>query len=215
LFLTRSHALTFHIQEDVPTASMQVLNNTMISYGEPIGISFKSGKALKDVAPPLRLEARRNIGTTGLLHFLCYSQSKDDDDFLEGELQSLPPRLFALEDQGNHVAAGSPLVTFHMLPHAGGERVKPAIATLEEYREFWKLGKTDSIVAPVRFHKGLSPKTLTPEKLSPQDFRVEADGPAHEGLGADVDLVGPGPAYERWKATPAYQEWLKAVGQAP
>jgi len=24
-----------------------------------------------------------------------------------------------------------------------------------------------------------------------------------------VDLVGPGPAYERWKKTPEYQEWRK------
>ena len=32
-------------------------------------------------------------------------------------------------------------------------------------------------------------------------------------LGADVDLVGPGPAYERWKKTPEYQQWLKDTGQ--
>ena len=32
-------------------------------------------------------------------------------------------------------------------------------------------------------------------------------------LGADVDLVGPGAAYERWKRTPDYQEWLKDTGQ--
>jgi hypothetical protein len=28
-----------------------------------------------------------------------------------------------------------------------------------------------------------------------------------------VDLVGPGEAYERWKKTPDYQEWLKETGQ--
>src|SRR5262249_17302040 len=32
-------------------------------------------------------------------------------------------------------------------------------------------------------------------------------------LGADVDLVGPGPAYERWQKTPDYQQWLKDTGQ--
>src|SRR5262249_56577324 len=31
--------------------------------------------------------------------------------------------------------------------------------------------------------------------------------------GADVDLVGPGKAYERWKQTPAYQQWLKDTKQ--
>jgi hypothetical protein len=28
-----------------------------------------------------------------------------------------------------------------------------------------------------------------------------------------VDLVGPGAAYERWKKTPEYQQWLKDTGQ--
>jgi hypothetical protein len=208
LFLTRSCALTFHIQEDIPTASLQVLNNTMISHAPPVGFSIGSANALKKVsAPPLRLEARQNIGTAGFLGFLYYSASKETDAFLDRELTSLAPRLVALEDQGNHVAAGSPLVTSSMLPHAGGERFKPTIATLEQYKEFWKLKKTDSILAPVRFQKDLSPKMSAPEKLSPEDFRVHESG--DKGPGADVDLVGPGPAYERWRKTPAYQQWLK------
>ena len=37
---------------------------------------------------------------------------------------------------------------------------------------------------------------------------------ANANPGADVDLVGPGPAYERWRKTPAYQQWLKDSGQA-
>jgi hypothetical protein len=28
-----------------------------------------------------------------------------------------------------------------------------------------------------------------------------------------VDLVGPGPAYERWKKTPEYQQWLNDTKQ--
>ena len=28
-----------------------------------------------------------------------------------------------------------------------------------------------------------------------------------------MDLVGPGPAYERWKKTPEYQQWLKDTEQ--
>ena len=33
-------------------------------------------------------------------------------------------------------------------------------------------------------------------------------------LGANVDLVGPGPAYERFKQTPDYQQWLKDTGRS-
>ena len=39
-------------------------------------------------------------------------------------------------------------------------------------------------------------------------------GPDGKDLGADVDLVGPGPAYERWKKTTEYEEWLKETGQS-
>jgi hypothetical protein len=42
-----------------------------------------------------------------------------------------------------------------------------------------------------------------------------AAGPDGKDLGADVSLVGPSPAYERWKKTPEYQEWLKITGQRP
>ena len=55
----------------------------------------------------------------------------------------------------------------------------------------------------------------TPEKLTPDDFRLRPDSAGYKAgkdgkdLGADVDLVGPGPAYERWKKTPEYQQWLK------
>ena len=42
------------------------------------------------------------------------------------------------------------------------------------------------------------------------DARAGRDG---KDLGADVDLVGPGAAYARWKNTPEYQEWLKETGQ--
>jgi hypothetical protein len=29
-----------------------------------------------------------------------------------------------------------------------------------------------------------------------------------------VDLVGPGTAYERWKQTTEYEQWLEETGQA-
>ena len=55
--------------------------------------------------------------------------------------------------------------------------------------------------------------------ITPDDFRLRADSAGYRAgkdgkdLGADVDLVGPGPAYERWKKTPEYQQWLKDTKQ--
>jgi hypothetical protein len=59
----------------------------------------------------------------------------------------------------------------------------------------------------------------SPERLLPKHFRLLPQSPGYcagkdgKDLGADVDLVGPGPAYERWKKTPEYQQWLKETGQ--
>jgi hypothetical protein len=56
-------------------------------------------------------------------------------------------------------------------------------------------------------------------KLAPGDYRLQQDSAGFEAgqdgkdLGADVDLVGPGAAYERWKKMPEYQQWLKDSGQ--
>ena len=73
----------------------------------------------------------------------------------------------------------------------------------------------------MRYHGGdlISRADLTPERLTPDDFRLRPDSPGYKAgkdgkdLGADVDLVGPGAAYERWKKTPEYQQWLKETGQ--
>jgi hypothetical protein len=59
----------------------------------------------------------------------------------------------------------------------------------------------------------------TPEKVVPDDFRAVSGSAAHgygrdgKDLGADVDLVGPGPALERWQRTPGYSQWIKNTEQ--
>ncbi len=65
----------------------------------------------------------------------------------------------------------------------------------------------------------LAKMEATPELITAADFRLRADSAGYRAgkdgkdLGANVDLVGPGPAYERWKKTPEYQQWLKETKQ--
>jgi hypothetical protein len=73
----------------------------------------------------------------------------------------------------------------------------------------------------IRFQGGapLSRLERAPDELTPDDFRlIEGSagyraGPDGKDLGADVDLVGPGTAYERWKQSPDYQRWLEDTNQ--
>src|SRR5207302_1314510 len=95
------------------------------------------------------------------------------------------------------------------------------LTTLAEWQRFWGADDTSSIEGRPRYQGGdlLAKLNATPEQLVPADFRLRPDSAGYRAgkdgkdLGADVDLVGPGPAYERWKKTPEYQQWLKDTKQ--
>lgn len=101
-------------------------------------------------------------------------------------------------------------------------RLTAPVTTLADWKGFWGLEKLDSTRGQAKYLGGnLATKAkLTPELLTPNDFRLRPDSAGYKAgkdgkdLGADVDLVGPGPAYERWKKTPEYQQWLKDTGHA-
>src|SRR5262249_32981389 len=94
------------------------------------------------------------------------------------------------------------------------------IKDLDEWTEFWGIDDTGSLEGPVLL-RGNPLKQLveSPETITPDDFRLRPDSAGYQAgkdgkdFGANVDLVGPGPAYERWKKTPEYQQWLKETGQ--
>jgi hypothetical protein len=57
-------------------------------------------------------------------------------------------------------------------------------------------------------------------EITVADFKLRPGSPGYRAaqngkdLGADLDLVGPGKAYERWKQSPQYQEWRQETGQS-
>jgi len=121
--------------------------------------------------------------------------------------------LFSMGDQ--------PLLTMGV-----GDKVLPLpstlpIWTLDDWNRFWEPGKLDGKLGQARFQGGdlLGKAAANPESLTPDDFRLRSDSPGYRALpdgkdlGADVDLVGPGAAYERWKKTPEYQQWLNETMQ--
>jgi Protein kinase domain len=95
------------------------------------------------------------------------------------------------------------------------------IDNLARWRKFWHSAETRSIDGEIRYQGGDLAGRLASgaAKLTPKDFRLRPDSAGYRAgvdskdLGADVDLVGPGPAYERWKKTPSYQQWLKETAQ--
>jgi hypothetical protein len=98
-----------------------------------------------------------------------------------------------------------------------GETLGVPRPTLQDWNDFWGQAETGSQEGLIRYQGGdLHARTLSdPEQLTPQDFRLRPDsagyraGPDGKDLGADINFVGPGEAYERWKKTPAYNDWQK------
>ena len=87
---------------------------------------------------------------------------------------------------------------------------------LTAWRKFWGSPETGSIQSEIRYRGGDLAGRLAggADQLTPDDFRLRPDSAGYRAgkngkdLGAEVDIVGPGLAYERWKKTPEYQKWL-------
>ena len=98
----------------------------------------------------------------------------------------------------------------------------PAVKDLATWRKFWGSPETGSVAGEVRYRGGDLAARWPKEsdRITPEDFRLREDSAGYRAertariLSADVDLVGPGAAYERWKKSPEYQQWLKETGQA-
>lgn len=89
---------------------------------------------------------------------------------------------------------------------------------LQQWHGFWKITSSKSSTGKAVFENG--DRTHQNNKvdlstLQPADFRLapgspgKGAGPGGTDLGADVDLVGPGEAYEKWKKTKEFEEWRK------
>ena len=101
-----------------------------------------------------------------------------------------------------------------------GAQPVASVNDLASWRKFWGSPETGCIQSEIRYQGGDLASRLTggAVKLTPDDFRLRPDSAGYRArsdgkdIGADVDLLGPGPAYERWKKTPGYQQWLKERG---
>jgi hypothetical protein len=139
------------------------------------------------------------------------------------EAEALLRRLVAWSEEQNLFREGVPFLTLGVAARGEIQPTRP-YQTLTDWNEFWGLKDTGS-------HSGVSyadgdirakpPQGAGLEsiRLDAAEFRLKAGGPgqgagkAGEDLGPALDLVGPGAAYERWKETPEYQQWLEDTGQ--
>ena len=81
---------------------------------------------------------------------------------------------------------------------------------LGEWNEFWRQEKTGSIQGDVVYRSRI-------QQSDASQFHVRqvrgTTQPVPASVGPNVDMVGPGKAYQSWKETPAYQQWLDRIAQ--
>src|SRR5262249_39366280 len=93
--------------------------------------------------------------------------------------------------------------------------------SLAAWEEFWGLMDGAVVQGTLLYQGGEFRRRIQGGvgEIAPQDLRLLPGSAGYRAgkdgkdLGPDVDLVGPGAAYERWKQTPEYRQWLKDTGQ--
>jgi hypothetical protein len=130
------------------------------------------------------------------------------------------PRRVKWSEEGNIYHPVKPYVTCAVLNISDNIPLTRG-RDFSDWNRFWGLKDTGSSEGAIRFQGGdLHGKAVADAAmLSFDDFRLRRDSAGYRAgkdgkdLGADADLVGPGKAYERWKTTPEYQQWLRDTGQ--
>lgn len=217
------HWLSLHVREDLTGLGLQLSRNTLL-VNNPYSIHLERQEQEATPAAEhslISLGSTENALDTGgkwreLLEFHDHGTKRPSGAQAEGWLR----RRVAWRERHNVYTPGAPgIVPYHK---ATGylEPTRPRNG-LADWEQFWGLRETGSVEGRLRYAGGdlHARRVSEPGSLTPEDFRLRPDsagyraGPGGRDAGADVDLVGPGAAYERWKTTPAYQEWLKATGQ--
>lgn len=205
------------------SAVVRIRNNTAV--GGCLGLGLMKG-AEPATDPPLRLDFSANVincpPSYGRGAMLRVNYAGLDPFLPKRGAEVLLLDAVALHEQKNVYASGARMLRL-ATGDGHGETSPEAIRgkDLADWNRLWSQTDTGSLEGRIRLQGGdVFQRALTaPQQLTTEDFRLRPDsagyraGPDGKDLGADVDLVGPGPAYERWKQTPGYQQWLEETGQ--
>jgi hypothetical protein len=225
LIAVRNGPLYLHLHpENVPESQARFTRNALVgnaSFGLNIYdqlVDRAEGKAGKPLVP-LRVEAEENLHPGNYVLVLNEGSAKRALLPLS-EQRAVLPKVLAWHEQGNvHGPLGKDFLG--VWNAAAPDKAHGSLPGVAEWNQFWGLQETGAVPGPLRLKGGdlLARLATAPETITPDDFRLLPDstgkgaGPGGRDLGPDVDLVGPGLAYDYWKKTPAYQQWLQDTGQ--
>jgi formylglycine-generating enzyme required for sulfatase activity len=207
-------------QSDLNDIEIEFLGN---SFAQHLLLScFSGGELWNDGTKPrpFRVKAENNVLRTRSIFRIEMNKYRTDLaswplNRVEGLANSI------LDWQGEHNLY-LPTSGYELWSHTEGtQRFGQTERSRAEWRKVWGAKDANGLEGDIRFQGGpLQQRVLaTPYLITPPDFRLAADsagkGAGRDGkdLGADVDLIGPGAAYERWQRTTDYHQWLQETQQ--
>jgi hypothetical protein len=219
------HNLAIHLNHNTLMAHIPVVHSLYV-------VPKSAGTGAAPDRQPVRMNVSANLFDTaspGDTFSLLLPPDWFYDDaksLTVDEAQQLLRRLMAWREERNLYRNGISFQKMVRVPKPGdreraSEEVMPSGRTLADWQRLWGSPDSGSMQGVIRYEGGdvLAKTEASPARVAPADFRLRADsagyGAGKDGkdLGADVELVGPGTAYEGWKKTPQYQQWLKDTGQ--
>ena len=224
-----SHCMLHLPQPEPNGVSLQLTRNSTIgTHAVVLSVDgLPDANTLPDGDPPLHIEARENLfavpeGSEAAVVLLALPMDFPPNRVSAAE-ESLP-RILQWREAQNVYQSGRPLFNISLRKEEG---IKARLLkttrgeNLADWNRLWELHGTGSIDGPIQFQ----PKSIYslvqvyPEETTAEDFRLRPESagyradPDGKDLGADIDLVGPGKAYERFKKTPEYANWLEKTAK--
>jgi hypothetical protein len=215
--------LVVEMRPEQADALVQITRSTVRSPGGALGVCLvpiqpdklaeRDARRVRVDASGTILDAAWTVFVNENKPFLARVRPRPED------AKALLLRMLAWRDRSNLYAPGASALLWNEPPEGVSREFGPR--NLADWKRHWASGDGDTVEGRVRYQGGdlLARLRAAPERLTTEDFRLRPDSAGYRAgkdgkdLGADVDLVGPGAAYERWKKTPEYQEWLKQTGQ--
>jgi hypothetical protein len=130
----------------------------------------------------------------------------------DADLEALFPQLVSWQDRCNLYPPGGKILGIATGPH-WQVRIAPGVKDLKQWHALWNQQLADSSQGVPKFRAADPAQAQQPESFA---LLPESPGRNRAGggrdMGADVSLVGPGPAFEAWQRTMEYKNyWQKAV----
>jgi serine/threonine protein kinase len=167
--------------------------------------------------PPLRIEVADSILAGWDAVFELHQILKEKEAPLPpATARSLLPKLTAYRDLGSFYPETEGLL--QMMAHWQSVPLGRSAPTLREWWDFWgQPPSAEALQGRIVFQGGDLRGRLIKDvaSVSVEDFRLAAGSPgrgtARDGkdFGADIDLLGPGEPYQRWRQTPEHEDWRR------